>query len=187
MLSLSEADRRLLLDLARNSLIAAVSRRELPVFVPQSGILAEARGVFVTIHCRGRLRGCIGVIEPEEPLGAAVARCAAGAALHDPRFPPLGEEELADLQIEISLLSPLAPLRPEDVKIGLHGLLLSRGSQRGLLLPQVALEHRLGREQFLEETCHKAGLPRDAWREPDTKLLGFTCEVFSEGGHGENH
>lgn len=186
MLSLSEADRRVLLELARKSVIAAVSRQELPAFVPQGGIFAEPRGIFVTIHNWGRLRGCIGVIEPEEPLGEAVVRCAAGAALHDPRFTPLRQEELADLQIEVSLLSPLAPLRPENVEIGLHGLLVARGPQRGLLLPQVALEHRLSKEQFLEETCHKAGLPRAAWHEPDTTIFGFTCEVFSDGGHGEN-
>jgi uncharacterized protein len=187
MQSLSEAERRVLLELARESVIAAVSRHELPGMIPQAGIFAVPRGVFVTIHIRGRLHGCIGVIEAQEPLGEAVVRCAASAALHDPRFPPLRQEELADLQIELSLLSPPAPLRPEEVEIGTHGLLVSHGAQRGLLLPQVAVEHRLNSEQFLEETCHKAGLHRSAWRDSDTKLFGFTCEVFSDrdrsGGH----
>jgi AmmeMemoRadiSam system protein A len=182
MLSLSDADRRVLLELARESVIAAVSSHELPGIIPKGGIFAVPRGIFVTIHIRGRLRGCIGVIEAEEPVGEAVVRCAASAALHDPRFPPLRQEELPDLQIELSLLSPLTPIRPDDVEIGSHGLLISRGAQRGLLLPQVAVEHRLSREQFLEETCQKAGLPRTAWRDSDTKLLGFNCEVFSDHG-----
>jgi len=182
MPSLSEADRRALLELARESVIAAVSRQELPGIIPKGGIFEVLRGVFVTIHVRGRLRGCIGVIEAEEPLGEAVVRCAASAALHDPRFPPLRQEELEDLDIELSLLSPLTPIRPEDVEIGTHGLLVSRGAQRGLLLPQVAEEHHLNKEQFLEETCHKAGLPRTAWRDPATKLLGFTCELFRDHG-----
>ena len=184
---LSEADRRVLLELARESVVATVSCQELPENIPQGGILDERRGVFVTLHARGRLRGCIGVIEAEEPLGEAVVRCAASAALHDARFPPLRLEELGDLQIELSLLSPAAPIRPQDVEIGLHGLLVSRGAQSGLLLPQVALKHHLSREQFLAEICHKAGLAREAWRDPDTKLLGFTCEVFSDGGHPGNH
>jgi AmmeMemoRadiSam system protein A len=187
MLSLSDADRRVLLELGRESVIAAVSGHELPRIILKVGIFAVPRGIFVTLHIRGRLRGCIGVIEAEEPLGEAVVRCAVGAALHDPRFPPLRQEELADLQIELSLLSPLAPIRPDDVDIGSHGLLVSRGAQRGLLLPQVAVEHHLSREQFLEETCQKAGIPRAAWRDPDTKILGFTCEVFSDRDRTANH
>lgn len=186
MPSLSEADRRVLLELARESVTAAVSHRELPGFVPQDGIFGVSRGVFVTIHIRGRLRGCIGVIEAEETLGEAVVRCAASAALHDPRFPPVRQEELPGLEIEVSLLSPPAPIRPEDVEIGIHGLLITRGAHRGLLLPQVAEEHHLSRERFLEETCHKAGLPRTAWRESDTKLFAFTCEVFRDADHSGN-
>ena len=135
----------------------------------------------MTLHARGRLRGCIGVVEPFEPLGEAVMRCAASAALRDPRFSAVRAEEVADLQIEISLLSPLEPLALESVEIGKHGLLIVQGGKRGLLLPQVAVEHKLGREEFLEETCRKAGLSAKAWQEPETQLLGFTCEVFSEG------
>ena len=186
MPSLSEADRRILLELARESVIASVSRHELPGIIPQGGVFGVSRGVFVTIHIRGRLRGCIGVIETEETLGEAVARCAASAALHDPRFPPLRQEELTSLEIEISLLSPPIPILPEEVEIGIHGLLITRGAHRGLLLPQVAEEHHLNRERFLEETCHKAGLPRAAWRESDTKLLAFTCEVFRDASHSRN-
>ena len=183
MPSLSEADRRIVLELARESVIAAVSRHELPGIIPRNGIFGVPRGVFVTVHIRGRLRGCIGVIEAEETLGEAVVRCAASAALHDPRFPPVRQEELTGLEIELSLLSTPVPIRPEDVEIGIHGLLVTSGGHRGLLLPQVAEEHHLNRERFLEETCYKAGLPRTAWREPDTKLFGFTCEVFRDAAH----
>ena len=128
------------------------------------------------------MRGCIGVVEAFEPLGESVARCAANAALHDPRFSPVRADELLELEIELSLLSPLEPILPENIEIGKHGLLISQGPERGLLLPQVAVEHKLGRDRFLEETCRKAGLNTNAWRESETQILGFTCESFSEGG-----
>ena len=178
---LSEADRRSLLELARRAVTEAVSFHTPAGGVPRTGLFAERRGVFVTLHVRGRLRGCIGVIEAYEPLGEAVAKCAAGAALHDPRFSPVRAEEVPNLQIEISLLSPPELILPENIEIGTHGLLISRGAKRGLLLPQVAVEHKLGRQQFLEETCRKAGLPADAWQAPETQICGFFCEVFFEG------
>ncbi len=181
MLFPSEEDRRSLLRWARQAIIEAVSRSQLPSDIPQHGIFGEQRGVFVTLHVRGRLRGCIGVIESEQPLGESIVRCAAGAALRDPRFSPMREEELHELEIEISLLSPPAPIRPEEIELGRHGLLIVYEAQRGLLLPQVATEHRLNREQFLEETCRKAGLPRHAWSQDEVRIFGFTCEVFSEG------
>jgi len=120
-------------------------------------------------------------VEPEEPLGDSVVRSAASAALQDSRFPAVRPDELSDLQIEISLLSPPLPIRFEEIEIGRHGLLISRGRQRGLLLPQVAVEHRLSAEQFLAETCRKAQLPPDAWREADTSIYAFACEIFSDG------
>ncbi len=180
MLSLSEADRRAALQLARSAVVEAVSHRKLPAVIPREGIFAEPRSVFVTLHVRQRLQGCIGVIEPTEPLGEAIVRCAADAATEDPRFTPMREDQLGELEIEISLLSPMEPIAPESIEIGRHGLLVRLQAQRGLLLPQVAIEHRMTREQFLEETCRKAGLPREAWRDPETRLVAFTCEVFSE-------
>jgi AmmeMemoRadiSam system protein A len=180
MPSLSEPDRREMLELARRAIVAAVSLQKPPEDVPRGGIFAEKRGVFVTLHALRRLRGCIGVVEALEPLSESVARCAANAALHDPRFSPVRPEELPDLQIEISVLSPPETIRPEDVEIGKHGLLISLGSRRGILLPQVAVEHKLSCQRFLEETCRKAGLNLQAWREPETQISGFTCEVFSE-------
>jgi AmmeMemoRadiSam system protein A len=185
MPSLSEADRRSLLELARRTIAEAVCLQKPAEGIPQSGVFAEKRGVFVTLDVRARLRGCIGVVEAFEPLGESIARCAASAALHDPRFSPVSSEELRELQIEISLLSPPEPILPENIEIGKHGLLILQGSKRGLLLPQVAVEHKLGREQFLEETCRKAGLNARAWEEPETQILGFTCEVFSEAGNIE--
>jgi AmmeMemoRadiSam system protein A len=181
MPSLSESDRQALLRLARQSVVEAVSRASLPSQIPREGVFGERCGVFVTLHVRHRLRGCIGVIEAQEALGESVVRCAASAALQDPRFAPMRAEELNELQIEISLLSVPTAIHPEQIEIGRHGLLVSRGRQRGLLLPQVAAEHRLSPEQFLQETCRKAQLPLDAWREPDVEVLGFTCEFFSEG------
>jgi len=177
---LCEADRRALLRLARLAVVEAVACGALPQHIPSEGVFAERRGAFVTLHVQRRLRGCIGVIEAEEPLGDFIVRCAASAALQDSRFPSIRREELAGLQIELSLLSPPVPIRLDEIEIGRHGLLLSRGSQRGLLLPQVAVEHRLTAEQFVQETCRKAQLPPDAWQRPGAQMLGFTCEVFSE-------
>jgi uncharacterized protein len=180
MPSLSEAERRSALQLARTAVVETVSHRKLPAIIPNDGIFAERYGVFVTLHVRGRLQGCIGVVEPDQPLGEAIVRCAASAALEDPRFAPLRTDQLGELTLEISLLSPLAPIFAEAIQLGRHGLLVALHAQRGLLLPQVAIEHHLTREQFLEETCRKAGLRREAWRDPDARLFGFTCEVFSD-------
>ena len=177
---LSEADQRVLLDLARKAIREAVLHRKLPEFIPQEGFLAERRGVFVTLHVRRRLQGCIGVTEPTESLGEAVVRCAVSAALEDPRFSPMKEPQLEEMSIEISLLHCLEPILPEGIEIGRHGLLVVNHAKRGLLLPKVATEHGLTREQFLEETCRKAGLPREAWKDSETRLFGFTCEVFSD-------
>ncbi|HXJ05306.1 MAG TPA: AmmeMemoRadiSam system protein A [Candidatus Acidoferrum sp.] len=177
---LSEADRRSLLVLARRAIVGAVSLQKPIENIPRAGVFAEKRGVFVTLTLRGRLRGCIGVVEAFEPLGESIARCAASAALHDPRFSPVRTEEVHELQIELSLLSPPEPILPEEIEIGKHGLLISQGSVRGLLLPQVASEHKFGREQFLDETCRKAGLDAKSWQEPETQISGFICEIFSE-------
>lgn len=180
MLSLSEEDRRAILVAARQGVVYAVQHGHSGPAISNLGIFAQPCGLFVTLHVNARLRGCIGMIDARDTLGENLARCAADAALHDPRFSPLGAQELEQLEIEVSLLSPLYPLRPEDVEIGKHGLLIERGMRRGLLLPQVATEHHLSREQFLAETCYKAGLPRDAWKDAETQLYGFECEIVAE-------
>jgi AmmeMemoRadiSam system protein A len=180
MLCLSETDQRALLELARKAIREAVLHRAIPDVKPWEGVSSGRRGVFVTLQVRGRLQGCIGVTEPSESLAEAVVRCAVSAALEDPRFAPMKEPQLGEMGIEISLLSPLEPILPEAIEIGRHGLLVVNHAQRGLLLPKVATEHGLTREQFLEETCRKAGLPREAWKDAETHLFGFTCEVFSD-------
>jgi len=178
---LSENDGKAILELARQAVVEAVCGDRLPEAIPKTGVFGQCCGVFVTLHIGKRLRGCIGVIEPKEPLSESLVRCAGSAALMDPRFGPVQPDEIAGLEIEVSLLSPLQPIKPEEIEIGKHGLLLEQGFHRGLLLPQVAVEHHLTREQFLQETCHKAGLPADAWKSPDARIHGFTCEIVSEG------
>jgi AmmeMemoRadiSam system protein A len=177
---LSEAEKSSALYLARTAVVETVTHRKLPSTIPHEGVFAERRGVFVTLHVRGRLQGCIGVVEADEALGDAIVRCAASAALEDPRFAPMRAEQLGELSIEISLLSTPAPISPQAIELGRHGLLVVLHGKRGLLLPQVAIEHHLTREQFLEETCRKAGLLREAWRDPEARLFGFTCEIFSD-------
>ena len=180
MPSPSEADRYSILKFARQVVIEGVTLGRLPEHVPTDGIFAERRGVFVTLRVNSHLRGCIGVVEADTPLGDSVARCAAGAALQDPRFAPMRVADLSQLQIEISLLSQPEPIAINAIEIGRHGLIVVSGDRRGLLLPQVAVEHNLDREHFLSETCRKAHLLRDAWRDARTQILGFTCDVFSD-------
>ena len=182
MPSLSEADQKGILALARQAVVEAVAQNRRFTQIPTSGIFALKRGAFVTLHVDKRLHGCIGVIEAKDTLGETIAHCAMSAALQDPRFNPMRPADLASLEIEVSLLSPLEAIRPEEVEIGKHGLFIEQSFYRGLLLPQVAVEHHMDRERFLRETCYKAGLPGDAWKAPETRLYGFTCEVFADPG-----
>ncbi|MCL4522671.1 MAG: AmmeMemoRadiSam system protein A [Acidobacteria bacterium] len=180
MLPLPEAERRALLELARRALTEAVLHGEILEVPSPAGLLAQPAGVFVTLHHAGRLRGCLGQVEASMPVAESVARMAIAVSRQDPRFDPVTADELPGLEIEISVLSPMKPIAPEDVAVGRHGLLVRRGVFRGLLLPQVPAQYRWSRERFLEETCVKAGLPRDAWKDPETLLEAFTAEVFSE-------
>jgi AmmeMemoRadiSam system protein A len=176
----SAEERHALLALARAAIVSALEDKPLNRSTSEPSCFSVSQGVFVTLDVFGKLRGCIGVIEPREPLRESVIHCAQSAAFHDPRFPALQREELSGLEIGISILSELFPIALQQIQIGKHGLLIATEDHRGLLLPQVATEHKLSREEFLEETCHKAGLPRDAWRAPQTKIYAFTCEVFRE-------
>jgi AmmeMemoRadiSam system protein A len=180
MRSLSEPEQHDLLKLARDSIVEAVCRDGLPRYLRNDGVFGERCGVFVTLHVLQRLRGCIGVVDDSEPLGSSIVRCAVSAALSDPRFPRVCSEELPDLLIEISLLSTPAPIRPDEIELGRHGLLVRNGAFRGLLLPQVAIEHHFSVVEFLAETCRKAGLPPMAWQQPETEIQAFTCEILSE-------
>ncbi len=178
---LSDQQKRRLIEVARQSLHAAVAGGPPPDLQTDDPQLLEPRGAFVTLKKAGQLRGCIGYIEPRVPLIEAVADNAESAALHDPRFTPVTSEELPDIELEISALTPLVPVTDvEEIEVGRHGLVISRGPYRGLLLPQVPVEWGWDREEFLEHTCLKAGLPADAWRREDAELVSFEAEVFSE-------
>ena len=176
----SDADRQAILDFARHAILEAVIHGRILSPFPGAAPFDELCALFVTVHSGNKLRGCIGILDAQRPLGENLARCAADAVRHDPRFSSVRGEEIALLHIEVSLLSPLEPIRPEQVEIGKHGLLIEHGNRRGLLLPQVAVHHHFDREQFLSETCGKAGLPRDAWKSPETRLFAFECEVISD-------
>ena len=179
----TEDDRRLLLRIARDAVEAHVTGRPQPA-VEGTGVLARLGGVFVTIHNRGALRGCIGHIDANEPLGVIVPRCAIASCSSDPRFPAISAAELTDIELELSLLGPLEPIGgPADIEIGRHGLVVEHGWKRGLLLPQVATEWGWDAVTFLAQTCHKAGLPRGAW-ESGAKLWRFSAEVFGERDAG---
>jgi AmmeMemoRadiSam system protein A len=177
---LTAEERGVLLRTAREAIAAHFQGRRsaLPVV---EGALAEPRGAFVTLHRRdGELRGCVGLMQSDRSLLETVARMAVAAATEDGRFAPVAPDELSRLTIEISALGPLRPIRPEEVEVGRHGLMISYGGRRGVLLPQVPVEHGWERETFLEHTCWKAGLPEDSWRKPGVELFGFTAEVFGE-------
>jgi AmmeMemoRadiSam system protein A len=175
----SPEERRLLLQLAHRSILSAFTDQG-PAETSFSAHLSEPRGVFTTLYLRGSLRGCVGYPSPVAPLYRAVTETAHAAAFEDSRFWPVTEEEAPGLEISLSVLSPLVPIRPADVEVGRHGLVISSGSRRGLLLPQVPIECDWDRETFLEQTCRKAGLPPETWRKGAT-LEAFTAEVFGDG------
>ena len=174
----SQEERQILLQLAHRAINSALDGSDLDLHAPTPH-LAEMRGAFTTLHLRGKLRGCIGYVIPTHTLYRTVAETARAAAFDDPRFRPVTIEEAPELKVEISVLSPLKPIRPEAVVIGVHGLIVTQGARRGLLLPQVPLEWGWDRETFLSQTCLKAGLSPDAWLQ-GAELQAFTAEVFGE-------
>lgn len=171
-------ERKRLLRLAHDSIWASLDARELDVN-PPSEHLAQHRGAFTTLHLHGHLRGCVGYIVAQHSVWQTVAETAAAAAFDDTRFDPVTREEAGMLRIEVSVLSPMFPISPDEVVVGVHGLLVSDGANRGLLLPQVPVELGWDRETFLNQTCIKARLAPDAWRKK-AKLMAFTAEVFGE-------
>lgn len=175
----SSEERTLLLSLAHQSIVAALEGRMISLD-PPSAHLAEPRGAFTTLHYHGALRGCVGYVLAVAPVYRTVAETARAAAFEDTRFAPVSLEESAGLEVSLSVLSPLRPIRPEEIEIGVHGLVVGLEGQRGLLLPQVPVDHRWDRWTFLEQTCRKAGLPSDAWRTGAT-MEAFTAEVFGDG------
>lgn len=173
-------EKQLLLKLARESITAKLQNKMLPSL--ELGFPAAQRpgAAFVTLHCNGQLRGCIGHIRAVRPLSETIQEMALAAAFEDPRFYPLQESELPELEIEISVLSPMERLRDvNDLTIGRDGLFMVQGLSSGLLLPQVATEQGWGKEEFLSGVCQKAGLPSDAWRQ-NAELYVFQAEIFQE-------
>jgi uncharacterized protein len=175
----SDLDRQRLLGIARATIHSHLTHAPLPA-PDLSGAMGRPGGAFVSLHKHGELRGCIGHIEADAPLGSTIVSCAVAAATEDPRFPPLVTAELADIDIELSLLGPLQSIGgPEDIEIGRDGLVVEQGWHRGLLLPQVATEWQWDAETFLAHTCRKAGLSADAWKQ-GARLWRFEAEVFGE-------
>ena len=174
---LSPEDRNTLLDLARRTVEAATRGDDLPTLKNPNGPLREKGAVFVTLRIGDELRGCIGHVEAHMPLWESVRDMAAAAAERDTRFTPVRPEDIPRLGYEISVLSPMTPLLPEEIRVGTHGLYVRRdGTASGLLLPQVAVEWEWNAEEFLRRTFEKAGLRHP---DPQATLYGFTVEKFS--------
>lgn len=174
----SQEERYLLLRVAHDSILAALEGRNISPDAPTPHF-AEPRGAFTSLYFQGGLRGCVGYVMPVGSVYRAVIETARAAAFEDRRFYPVTLEEAQHLQIELSILSFPQPICPEQVEVGRHGLLITAGFRRGLLLPQVAVEHHWDRVTFLEQTCCKAGLPTDAWQTGAT-IEAFTAEIFGE-------
>ncbi len=178
-LGLSEQDKKTLHQIAKTVIENKAMGKAVPDFKIESAILKENRGAFVTIQKKGQLRGCIGYIKAYEPLHKTVEKMAAEAAFRDPRFPPVKEKELPELDIEISVLTPLRKITDvNEIEVGKHGIYIIKAGWSGLLLPQVATEYGWNRQTFLEHTCQKAGLPPNAWKEKDTEIYIFSADIF---------
>jgi MEMO1 family protein len=176
--SLSSEEKKELIQLARQAIGKFIEENKIIAYETQDPNFLAEKGAFVTLKKTGQLRGCIGFIEPMFPLYEAIIRAAIYAAVQDPRFPPVSREELKDLDLEISVLTP--PQKIDDptlVRVGKHGLVISQGDKKGLLLPQVPVENRWSRETFLDQACVKAGLPPDAWKK-GAEIFVFEAIVF---------
>jgi AmmeMemoRadiSam system protein A len=176
---LTEEEKHFLHRIARRAIEDGVRGKPVPDLTVESRALMEKMGAFVTLKKRGQLRGCIGHIIGNKPLYKIVGEMAVAAAFNDPRFNPVTQAELSDLEIEISVLTPLRRIKHVDeIEVGKHGILMRKGFYSGLLLPQVATENGWDRKTFLEYTCLKAGLPKDAWKDKETIIYVFSAEVF---------
>ena len=171
--------RRALLLIAHQSILSGLDHQPLPEAPLSPTGLSYPRGVFTTLYLWGQLRGCVGYAVPVAPLYRAVAETARAAAFEDSRFPPVTPEDALKLEVSLSVLSRLFPIHPSALEVGRHGLVISDGARRGLLLPQVPIENGWDQETFMEQTCRKAGLPLDAWRKNAT-IEAFTAEVFCD-------
>jgi AmmeMemoRadiSam system protein A len=180
---LEEQEKQLLLQIARSTIESYARTGKKPKLPPASQLsenFKSTRGAFVSLHIKGLLRGCIGIFEGRGPLYQTISDMALAAGWEDPRFPGLEESELTELEIEISVLSPLTKACAEEIEVGRHGIYVTKGFARGVLLPQVATEYCWDRETFLCQTCIKAGLPANSWKEADTKIEVFSADIFKE-------
>jgi len=178
-LGLTDEEKKELLRIAKTVVENRARRKPVPEFLPSGEKLNEKRGAFVTIYKKGMLRGCIGCLEATAPVYRTVEDMAEAAAFRDPRFRPLSEDELPYVELEISVLTPLERISdPDAIQVGVHGVMIRKGYCSGLLLPQVASERNWDRKTFLQETCRKAGLPVDAWKDKETEIYVFSADVF---------
>ncbi len=178
-LGLNDEEKKTLHHIAKTVIENKVKGKPVPDFKIESPILRENRGAFVTLQKKGQLRGCIGYIQAYEPLHTTIEKMAEAAAFKDPRFSPVKEKELPDLDIEISVLTPLKKITDvREIEVGKHGIYIMKGGRSGLLLPQVATEYGWDRQTFLEHTCQKAGLPSTAWKEKETEIYIFSADIF---------
>ncbi len=176
---LQETEKTYLHNLVKIAIDSGLTGKQFPIPAPPSETLSKHLGAFVTLRLQGNLRGCIGRIESDRPLFETIFSMARAAAFHDPRFAPLSQEEFQEIETEISILTPVQPVTDtKTILPGRHGLIVQKGRFSGLLLPQVATEYGWDTTTFLEQTCQKAGLPKDAWQEKDTRIFSFQAEVF---------
>lgn len=178
---LNAHEKQVLLDIARQAIIQGVQTGQEYVEPREEKVLNQRNGCFVTIKQNNQLRGCIGNFQSELPLFKEVAQMAQASAAKDPRFYPLREEDLDNFSLEISVLSPLRKIESvEEIEVGQHGIYIEKSFYRGVLLPQVAIEHEWDRQTFLKQTCIKAGLPTNAWEADDADIYVFSAQVFGE-------
>ncbi len=178
-LGLSDEEKEQLRSLVRDAIQHQLNGTDFQTAPISSKNLAQPRGAFVSLHRRNRLRGCIGHIQPDRPLFETIQEMAVAAAFEDPRFPPLRSDEYGDLDIEISVLTPLQKISDiSEIEVGKHGIYIVKEFYAGLLLPQVAVDYGWDRLTFLQQTCLKAGLPADAWKEGDAKIYIFSADIF---------
>lgn len=178
---LSTQEQQILLDIARQAIVDQVSLGQFEVEPREEKSLNSRSGCFVSIKQNGKLRGCIGNFQSSQPLFSEVAEMAVSSATKDPRFYPMQKNDLKDFKLEISVLSPLEKVEEvNEIEVGKHGIYLEKSFHRGVLLPQVAVEHGWDRETFLMQTCIKAGLPTTAWQAEDAEIYIFSAQIFAE-------
>jgi AmmeMemoRadiSam system protein A len=178
--TLTNEEKKILLESARETITAKLTGRE-GLYAPVTKALEAKCGAFVTLHKHGQLRGCIGNLVGVKPLYITIRGMALSSAFEDPRFMPLSQKELEEIDIEISVLSPMTQIKSiDDIKIGEHGIFIKNGFRTATFLPQVAVQQNWGIKELMENVCLKAGMGKDSWKEPDTEILVYSAIVFGE-------